>query len=229
MKLPKRLRSWAQSREDIALLTQYYSRPLRCNGTFLEIGALDGIIYSDTLMFEKYLGWNGILIEAQRDNIVSLRKNRPKAKVYGVAVCEEGVGSVQFAGRGAIGGVLKEMTKKHFDSWILSNMSVPVPCKPLSWILRDANVHQIDFFILDVEGAEYNVLRTMNWSVPVGVFVVEVHPGDPEAKDDHVHQLLTDHGYRKADWDIASYCPQGGPCTSNDVYENTALVFENHR
>ena len=34
------------------------------NKTFLEIGACDGLMDSNTLFFEKELNWNGTLIEA---------------------------------------------------------------------------------------------------------------------------------------------------------------------
>ena len=46
------------------------------NGYFLDIGAYDGINYSNTLYFEKYLGWNGICIEPDLKTYGYLIKNR---------------------------------------------------------------------------------------------------------------------------------------------------------
>jgi hypothetical protein len=36
----------------------------RRNGVFVEFGALDGIYTSNSLFFERELGWTGVLIEA---------------------------------------------------------------------------------------------------------------------------------------------------------------------
>jgi hypothetical protein len=45
-------------------------------GTFLDIGASDGISMSNTHMFEKELGWDGICIEPSRLAFEKLVKNR---------------------------------------------------------------------------------------------------------------------------------------------------------
>ena len=37
------------------------------NGRFLDIGAGDGILESNTYCLEKYLGWSGICVEAQEE------------------------------------------------------------------------------------------------------------------------------------------------------------------
>jgi hypothetical protein len=44
------------------------------NKTFLEIGACDGLMVSNTLFFEKQLNWNGILIEANPYQYKGLHK-----------------------------------------------------------------------------------------------------------------------------------------------------------
>ena len=72
------------------LFRRFFSDPLRCNGTFLELGALKCKVFSNTLFFEEYLGWNGVLIEAHPHNTAELMKNRKKTTNYAMAVCEEG-------------------------------------------------------------------------------------------------------------------------------------------
>ena len=68
-------------------------------------------------------------------------------------------------------------------------------CVPLGVILREASVKHVDFFSLDVEGAELNVLRTVDWdAVTFGVLLVE-QDGKNTTKDNAVRELLRAKGY----------------------------------
>ena len=47
------------------------------DGFFVEIGALDGVIFSNSYIFEKYLNWSGVCIEPDsrwKDSIIQNRK-----------------------------------------------------------------------------------------------------------------------------------------------------------
>ena len=58
--------------------------------TFLEIGAVDGLKYSNTARLERALDLRGILVEAHPLNTLRLRanqKNRPNAAIFTGAVC----------------------------------------------------------------------------------------------------------------------------------------------
>jgi hypothetical protein len=47
------------------------------DGFFVEIGALDGIVFSNSYIFEKYLNWSGLCVEPDlrwRDSIIQNRK-----------------------------------------------------------------------------------------------------------------------------------------------------------
>ena len=48
------------------------------NGFFVELGANDGILYSNTLHFELFQNWTGILIEPSPVEFKKLRRNRAK-------------------------------------------------------------------------------------------------------------------------------------------------------
>lgn len=54
-------------------------------GFFIECGALDGQVRSNTLFMEQHLGWQGILIEADPKNYQKLlEKNR---RAWSVPAC----------------------------------------------------------------------------------------------------------------------------------------------
>ena len=54
-----------------------YQKKKKENGFFIECGALDGQVRSNTLFMEQHLGWQGVLIEADPKNYKKLlEKNR---------------------------------------------------------------------------------------------------------------------------------------------------------
>ena len=52
------------------------------NKNYIELGAMDGVNYSNTKFFEDELGWTGILIEPNKTLYNLLKQNRPNNKLY---------------------------------------------------------------------------------------------------------------------------------------------------
>jgi FkbM family methyltransferase len=141
-------------------------------GTFIELGAYDGIQQSNTLHFENS-GWRGILIEPIPEAFERCVANRPLAKVFNCAcVAPDFFGSkveMTFAG-------LMSVTKDAFEeaheqeAWIergehkqrLTRYAVSVPARTLSSIIDETNMTRIDLLCLDVEGYELNVLKGLD-------------------------------------------------------------------
>ena len=83
-------------------------------------------------------------------------------------------------------------------------------CHPLAAILPKFGLHHIDFFSLDVESAELEVLSTFPFqTTTVGVFCMEADEHDP-AKNAAVIALLESQGYNyhghvvRNDWVVHS-------------------------
>lgn len=55
---------------------------------FLELGALNGELFSNTYALEHVLGWSGILIEPGTENFRQLLKNRPDDILINAAICD---------------------------------------------------------------------------------------------------------------------------------------------
>jgi len=151
------------------------------NGTFLEMGAFDGTTSSNTWMLEKCLGWRGLLLEASPSNFQRLLQSERKATMVHTAACKKGVGSIEISElNGENSGDMTTITKTRQRRARSKNGTVLlVPCKPLSSILAEHGFSRIDFFSLDVEGAEFNVLESFDQSTswPFGVVLLEsVHP-----------------------------------------------------
>ena len=80
---------YGQGKEDQMMLKYFLQKdgtPLH-HGTFIEIGAFDGLKFSNSKFYEDSLGWTGLLIEPHPDTFAKLQLNRPKTFTIQGAVC----------------------------------------------------------------------------------------------------------------------------------------------
>ena len=155
----------------MALYECFHKHPVKCNGTIVEMGALDGQLYSISKFFEDHLKWTSILIETNPNNFQKLLKNRPQSRNYNTAICRQK--DMEFIGSDAVEGIVKYMSEKHKKGWIKDReKKLRVPRSRLDYILN--SVDHIDIFILDVEGGELEAMQTMNWNIEVDYLVIEL-------------------------------------------------------
>jgi len=159
---------------DLDLLTNYLNVP-NVNGIFLEMGACDGVYLSNTKALEDCLGYKGIMIEPGERFYTELVKNRPNCKNYNCLVSTV-EGYVDYIGDGTgVGGALSALSDKWIDAWKLDKeKTTKVRSRKLCDILHETNVPYIDFWSLDVEGSELEVLKSMDWDIPVYIICMEV-------------------------------------------------------
>ena len=220
---PSNPKFYSQSNEDKAMYEQFYKNPLKCGGVFVEIGALDGRRYSNSLFFETSLDWKCLLVEANPENARHLKLNRPNAWTVHAAMCLEK--EVQFRGSNAVGGVVSSMTQEHIDGWIqASDKVVSVPCMQWKHLFSKHNITHIDIFVIDVEGGELDVLTVMDWSVDVDFFIIEMSRERNNQKSQNIVQLLDAHGYVPVSWDLKSWCIPNQDCTTNTVFKRVQRV-----
>ena len=173
-------------------------------GMYVEIGALDGMRGTNTLHLHTCLNWTGLLVEASPTNYQSLiqnvNKTRPDAYIKYGAVCPgvEKKSLVFTKGKGTTQAAVEVMTSSYARQWhkktSVSN-TVEVPCAPMANYLLEANITHVDFFSLDVEGSEFEVLSTIDFNrVSIETFWVEfdLHSKDKNWK---CRQLLKNQGY----------------------------------
>lgn len=179
----------SQQSEDRILFEKHLNYP---NGFFIELGAMDGVTYSNTLFFEKYLNWKGILIEPT-NQYESLILNRPKCFNFNYAVSKK-YGEVEFVGNHALGGIKETMDDKHFYGWKLNEQNTyKVKSKPMYEIINEVKnkikIDKIDLLSLDVEGGELDVLETYDWEIPTLFILIEMD-GHNSDKDEKCRELL---------------------------------------
>ena len=106
-------KSHSQSEEEDGIINAFFKGKM--GGQYLEMGALNGVKYSNTLVLANCSNWKGLLIEGSKQNFDALQKNvrlRPANSVrtvYG-AVCAPPQTSVKFTEGGkAVSGDMEQM------------------------------------------------------------------------------------------------------------------------
>lgn len=190
-------------------------------GIAMELGALDGShnTRSMTRDYEDSMGWKRILIDGSPVYSKSLARNSPEAFGVVAAICEkEKEAGMHFSPKEYVGGILEFMAKPflkeyHEEVWKLGDPPgnlesidwsrtkniKKVACIPMSAILKAARVRHINYFILDVEGGEMEVLKSINWNhVKFDVLSIETDEGNrPPNYEQDIVDFLHVRGYLK--------------------------------
>ncbi len=164
-------------------------------GFFIEAGANDGLSQSNTLYFERYFGWRGILIEPVPALAEQCRRNRPKAVVINGALVPPTHpgrtiqisyfnlmsvvdGAHESPDREALHAAKGACSLKRSDS----SYRAEVPAFTLSEVLDNQNITRIDLLTLDVEGYEAPALKGLDLSRhrPRYILVEANYPEDIE-------------------------------------------------
>ena len=77
--------SKSQNGQDLFALL---SNNFKSSGVFIEFGAYDGVIFSNTHLLEKQFGWTGILIDPIPNHYESMKQNRNCKLIHGAITAE---------------------------------------------------------------------------------------------------------------------------------------------
>lgn len=218
------LHSLAQNVEDLALDEQFFRGQV--GGVFVEMGALDGVTGSVSCSFERAFNWSGVLIEANPAMCELLQRHRPRATRLCTAVSSNGE-PVRFQ-KGKFTttfGDVSQMDPAFRHKFHSSHQPhIQVPSAPLGQLLRMVGVAYVDLFVLDVEGSELRVLRTMDWSLPVRVWCIEVDLAGG-SNNGTLAELMTSKGYRQVQWDAGTDL-QTSPASASALAVRAGIVHK---
>lgn len=163
-------------------------------GFFVEIGAHDGISFSNTYFFEKNLEWTGICVDPNPNIFNTLKSNR-------TCICEQLCISDSISKKPFLlcsgymlemySGLLANYDPRHLER-INTEMSIFgggtqtiwVDCSTLKSLFEKYNITHIDLLSIDIEGGEKVALQSIDFEkVTIDVILVENNFNEPHLKD----------------------------------------------
>lgn len=144
-------------------------------GTFVEVGAFDGMTYGCTWGLAK-AGWRGVYVEAHPDfaaQCISVHRSHPNVDTFACA-CGPVEGFTELT---VYGECSTTILSKWNKEWGMDEKTprITVPVRTLDSILSEAKVTDIDLLVVDVEEAEIGVLQGL--SIRPRVAIIELHEG----------------------------------------------------
>ena len=173
-------------------------------GVFVDVGAHDGKTYNNTLFFEETHGWTGINIEPLKEVFDKLVVTRPTAINLNCAVSDTD-GTAEFICNSGytemLSGLKSQYDPRHaarlgreLAAYHGSSTVITVPTRTLASIFAEHNIRHVNYLSIDVEGAEFAVIRSIDFSkVFIDVICFENNYNDTSAP---IVAYLDSHGYK---------------------------------
>lgn len=190
--------SYAQNREDVVLWRALKDVP---HGRYVDVGANHPRELSVTRGFYE-LGWSGVTVEPVPDLAALQRLERPRDTHVEAAVTDAPTETVTLHVIGMTGlSTLEDGVRDGHVADGRAAVDHTVPAKRLDAVLTEAGFRPEDdvhFVVVDVEGAEAAVLRSIDLAVwRPWIFVVEAtEPLGTTPTHDHWEGILESASYR---------------------------------
>jgi len=202
--------SKSQVQQDLVLDQQIFKS--KTNGVFVEVGALDGFGASNTWFFEKERNWSGLLIEPNPVEYNKMPEHpRPNSVTENCAISdvEMDINFLSIEGPcNVLSGIMEFYNPQHMErinrelemyksypeghEYYSKKEIVKMKSVRLETLFDKYNMKDIDLISIDVEGAELQVLNSINFDkVNISVFLIENNYGLEKETS-----FLMDKGYK---------------------------------
>ena len=137
----------------------------KSNGVFIEAGACDGILNSNTFFLEKNYEWTGLLVEPIKEYYLQLEQNRDVI-ISNVALSQVNNQQLDFlitANKDL--STIKGYEDNDYHSENRKNYKIKkVPTRSLDQLIEEnlQNI-KIDFLSLDTEGSEFDIIKSLDF------------------------------------------------------------------
>jgi FkbM family methyltransferase len=195
-------RSVSQLGQDLWVLEKTaYKR----GGFFVEFGATDGVLLSNTYLLETEFAWTGLCAEPNPKMFAQLKHNR-RCIVSDACIAGMSGAEVDFIFAGAFGGMTKhcsaDMHGERRAAYAAAGHVGRVATVSLDDFLRSHRApYDIDYLSVDTEGSELEILAAFpfdRWNIRL---ITVEHNYTPQRQA--IFELLHRHGYQRTEreWD----------------------------
>ncbi|MFN8256705.1 MAG: FkbM family methyltransferase [Bacteroidales bacterium] len=163
------------------------------NGYFIEIGAYDGITYSNSYFFEKYRNWKGLCVEPVNERFEKLDKLRTCDKICAAIDTEEGIKTfIKVDGFGEmLSGIKDTYTQEHYlrlqnDIKNHGGKLAEINIKTITFnsLIEKYQVKRIDLLCIDTEGNELRILKSIDFNKTlIDIILVENNYKNKEIRE----------------------------------------------
>ena len=193
-------KSFAQDGEDVLLNSFYKYKKRKHKGFYVDIGAHHPFRFSNTAFFYSK-GWKGINIEPTPHLIQAFYRHRKRDQNLNIAVSDH-AGMLTFFefNEPAINGFDEKLSMERAQLpqyKLLAKRDIAV------YTLKDVldkhlpKGQQIDFFTIDVEGHDLNILKSNDWQNYKPLFILIEGEFDMESlKGNDIHDYLKERSYK---------------------------------
>lgn len=167
------------------------------DGFFVEIGASDGIFYSNTYLLETEYNWKGICAEPVPEKYELLCKNRQNSMCCNNAVYSESGKDVIFDianNFDLLSGISENIDchKHHVDD---NKTQIIIKTISMNDLLSTFNAPLfIDYLSIDTEGSEFEILKTVDFE-KYTFGLIDVEHNYIEPRRTQIRELLLLNGY----------------------------------
>jgi FkbM family methyltransferase len=174
------------------------------DGFFVEFGATDGEVLSNSHLLEKHFGWSGILAEPSTEYWQSLRSKRSVSLDNRCVWSESGL-SLSFISNEELSSLEivahrdshDRARSKNARKYLVATVSL------MDLLIEHKAPSVVDFLSIDTEGSEFEILTAFDFSkYRFGLICVEHNFNEHRIPIQH---LLTSNGYRQVHADLSKW------------------------
>ena len=171
-------RTFGQAFQDWVVYHNFFkklAKPYR--GIYIDVGTNHPTMISNTVFFDKCLGWQGLCIEPQERYHDLIKRERSCTLVPHCVLGRER--SVDFSGSGG-------------ERQAVVKVDGAGTCKAFLDVVQQHNITRIDFLSIDIEKSEPDVLRCLPFEeIHIGLVLIETNKAHLRETDLFFHR----HGY----------------------------------